>query len=292
MSRGMIKERNMQGLIVHEQLAADRRYSHPLLLIHGMFGGAWYWQDYLNFFSERGWDCYAVNLRGHFLSRPGTELGRVSLLDYVEDVRTVLGEIGPAVLIGHSMGGLIAQKVTEQTHGQIPALILIASAVPSDVVTLNAEVSFRSLKYLAAMWQQYPFLPLKADADYFFHGALSPELQQQAYARLVPESGRAAWELAFGFLTNALSVDPSRITCPTLIVAAGQDRTMPRQTALALARKYRAPIKEYPELGHVLILETGWEQPAGEIADWLAQTLGSSDRRSETGRAASLRAPE
>ena len=50
---------------------------YPLLLVHGMNGGAWYLRPWLYAAAQSGWDSWAVNLRGHHGSRPVTDLGRV-----------------------------------------------------------------------------------------------------------------------------------------------------------------------------------------------------------------------
>src|SRR6266511_2387395 len=50
-----------------------------VLLVHGMWGGSWYWGGLLPRFAEAGWDTWAVNLRGHHGSDPGVEVGGVSI---------------------------------------------------------------------------------------------------------------------------------------------------------------------------------------------------------------------
>src|SRR5574337_1467325 len=85
----------------------------PLLFVHGMWGGSWCWESHLRIAAEAGWDAWALNLRGHHGSRPVANLGRVGIHDYVQDVLDCLRALGEVVLVGHSMGGLIAQKVAE-----------------------------------------------------------------------------------------------------------------------------------------------------------------------------------
>src|SRR4051812_27267864 len=41
-----------------------------VLLIHGMFAGAWYWEGYQGFLARHGYESHAINLRGHHGSRP------------------------------------------------------------------------------------------------------------------------------------------------------------------------------------------------------------------------------
>jgi len=85
---------------------------NPLLLIHGAGGTSRYWENYLSYFSREGWEVYAINLRGHSPSDREAALAQVTLEDYVEDVEKVIRRrhLERCALIGHSLGGLIAQK--------------------------------------------------------------------------------------------------------------------------------------------------------------------------------------
>ena len=56
-----------------------------------MWGGSWYWRDYLRFFSSRGYVCFAIDLRGHHGSRPVPDIGKMSLRDYVDDICDAAG---------------------------------------------------------------------------------------------------------------------------------------------------------------------------------------------------------
>ena len=85
----------------------------PVLLIHGMFGGARYWEKYQGYLAQCGYESHAMNLRGHHGSRPVRDIGKVSLDDYVADALEVAAALKNPIVMGHSMGGLIAQKVAE-----------------------------------------------------------------------------------------------------------------------------------------------------------------------------------
>ena len=73
-----------------ERPAAPTR-KPPVLLIHGMFGGAWYWESYQALLARHGFESHAINLRGHLGSRPVPDIGKVSMDEYVvEGIRTTL----------------------------------------------------------------------------------------------------------------------------------------------------------------------------------------------------------
>ena len=103
------------GLEVIARTPAVPAAAPPLLFIHGAFTAAWCWAEhYLDFFAEEGYSSYAVSLSGHGGSRSKTSLDSISIADYVADVVRVATELpAPPVLIGHSMGGFVAQKYLE-----------------------------------------------------------------------------------------------------------------------------------------------------------------------------------
>jgi pimeloyl-ACP methyl ester carboxylesterase len=82
------------------------------LFIHGSFCGAWIWaKHFLPYFADAGWECVALSLRGHGYSEGREHLDQFGLADYVADVTEAASQLDrPPVVIGHSLGGLVAQR--------------------------------------------------------------------------------------------------------------------------------------------------------------------------------------
>ena len=177
---------------------AGRSRSRSVLFVHGMWGGSWYLRNYLYAAAQVGWDAWALNLRGHGESPAPGGLGRVGLADYVADVRRCLDHLGEAVLVGHSMGGLIAQKAAE--GGGVAAAVFLTSAPPRGINALEWPVLARMARYVPAMLAGRAFTVSRAHADFLFLNGLTPEQRDWAFPRFGAESGRAARELALGGL--------------------------------------------------------------------------------------------
>lgn len=235
----------------------------PILLIHGMFGGAWMWEHYQSMFARHGYTSHAVNLRGHHGSRPVPDIGTVSVNDYVDDALEVARALGNPIVIGHSMGGLIAQKVAEA--GACRALVLIASAPPRWIPAVSRVLGMRLLKYLPKLVGHKPLLPKRRDADVLMFNRTPAADRDAQWARLVAESGKAGFELSLG----VIGVSASRVTAPTLVVTGLDDLFVVPRIARSLARKYGATLKEYGSFAHHIITEPGWERPCGEVIEWL-----------------------
>lgn len=101
-----------------------------ILMIHGMWAQNWVWDNYIPFFEARGFECLAPNLRHHNSlpnEKPHPDLGKTIILDYVDDLEAIIKKLkAPPILIAHSMGGLLAQKL--MAKGIISKAVLLAPA--------------------------------------------------------------------------------------------------------------------------------------------------------------------
>lgn len=257
----------MHGLTV--RVAHARVGSRPpLLLVHGMFGGAWYWERYQQFFAARGYPSYALDLRGHHGSRPVPDIGHVGVRDYVDDALAVARTLGRPIVIGHSMGGLVAQRLAEEDA--VIAAVMLCSAPPRWIPPLSIPLASRIWRYVPQILLSKPLLPGRADADFLMFNRTPAIEREQFYPLLVPESGRAGLELSIG----AVAVNASRIRCPMLSVAGEDDHFVVPRVGRSLSKKYRCRLMTFPGHAHSIMTEPGWERPATEIAEWIEEALG------------------
>ena len=114
----------------------------PLLFIHGAFCGAWCWEElFLDWYAARGYAAHALSLRGHGKSPGREQLDSLSIQDYVDDVAAAVERLpAPPVLIGHSMGGFVAQKYLENHDS--PAAVLMCSVPPQGLMASAFSVMF------------------------------------------------------------------------------------------------------------------------------------------------------
>ena len=235
----------------------------PVLLIHGIFSGAWQWEKYQSLLARHGYESHAVNLRGRSGSRAAGDIGKVRLQDYVADALEVARALGNPIVIGHSMGGLIAQKVAEA--GACRALVLISAAPPRWIPALNAVLLSRLVKYLRELLLFQPLFPARPDANVLMFNRTPPADADRDYRMLIPDSGRAAFELAFG----VEAVHAPRITAPVLVLCGSDDQFVVPRVTRAVAKKYGVTARVYDHFAHHIINEPGWEGPAAEVVEWL-----------------------
>jgi len=249
-----------------------------VFMIHGMWGNAGYWQNYKNVLERAGYRCVASTLRFHDMdpkAAPDPRLGKMSLLDYAEDLEREVRALGvQPILLGHSMGGLLAQMLAARGLGK--AAVLLTPASPYGIIPIRVSVvrSFLSAMLRWGFWRR-PMRQTFGEASYSMLQLLPPAEQRSAYEKFVYESGRAFCEIGFWplDLRGAARVDAKKITCPMLVIGAAQDRITPASVVRRVAKKYRriATYKEFPNHAHWVVGEPQWEEVAAYVCQWLSQ---------------------
>lgn len=242
-----------------------------LVFLHGSFTNHKNFANYLHFFSTAGFECHAASHRGRSGVRP-YDLRGVRIEDYLEDARSVIEAVGSeCVVVGHSLGGLLAQKVAEA--GECQAAVLLSPA-PAAMLTAQPRSLPALLPYMPKIMLGLPFLPSLGAISQIALNRVPAAERQSIYEGFVPESGIAFRQM----ITGKVRVEESKVLCPVLCVAGREDRIISSRLNRNTASKYGAELKEYPGHGHWLTDEPGWETPAQDISRWLERNI--STRRS------------
>lgn len=249
-----------------------------IVMIHGMFVGSWCWDSYRNYFEQRGYRVITPTLRYHDLplsSPPNPMMMETGILDYVADVEKDIRALDQKpIIIGHSMGGLIAQILASK--GLARATVLIAPAVPRGISSISwtGIKSFWMNRQRFGHWRE-PLRPTFEGAVYSFLYLLPPDEQKTVFDKLTYESPRAAGEISFWYFDRhkATYVDESKVACPVLTVVGAQDRLTTPTIARKINNKYKAvsTYREFDRHSHFIIAEPGWEEVAQSIEAWIAE---------------------
>ncbi|GMH27194.1 hypothetical protein Nepgr_029037 [Nepenthes gracilis] len=256
----------------------------PLVFIHGSFHAAWCWAErWLPFFSQHGFDCYAISLLGQ--GESDSPAGKVagSLQTHASNIAHFIQKelLLPPVLVGHSFGGLIVQNYianirNEQILGcllpELAGAVLVCSVPPSGNSGLvwrylfsKPIAAFKVTRSLAAKAFQTS-LPLCRET--FF----SPQMEDHLvlrYQELMTESSRLPlFDLR---LLNASLPVPSipKSSIEVLVLGAGGDFIVDAEGLKETGRFYGVSPISLEGVAHDIMLDCLWERGANAILSWL-----------------------
>jgi pimeloyl-ACP methyl ester carboxylesterase len=201
-------------IAVTARLPATNGGRPPIVLIHGAANSAGVWTYWQQALARDGWASYAIDLRGHGASSP-LDLATTSMHAYAADVLGLVEQLRrPPVLVGWSMGGLVAMMAA--AAGGAVACVGLAPSMPAR--TVDPAIPLRSGVFTA---EEYGITGRDPD-DQPAMPDLDREEREVALASLGAESRRARDERQRGIVVASLPV-------PLLLVTGGADRQWPHE---------------------------------------------------------------
>jgi pimeloyl-ACP methyl ester carboxylesterase len=143
-------------------MLVDSEGRSPIILIHGAANSARVWRFWQEELAARRWSSYALDLRGHGESA-ATDLSETRMADYAADVVTFARELRrPAVLLGWSMGGLVAMMAAAPCSAV--ACIGLAPSTPAWLSDASVPIRSASLGGTLARASSRMIAPIKSHA--------------------------------------------------------------------------------------------------------------------------------
>ncbi|MEP0765813.1 MAG: alpha/beta fold hydrolase [Fimbriimonadia bacterium] len=240
----------MMGLMIAAGMALLPKPT--VVMIHGAGGGGWEYDLWKPVFEKAGWNVTAPDL---LPNEKG--LAETTLDDYVAQVIELCRKHERVVLVGASMGGMIALKAAEKI---LPAaVVLVNSSAPKGIP--GREKPARGVPDIIR-WAGGPIEDTRAampDSD--------EATIQKAWKLWRDESGKVIRELRDG-------VDVAKPTCPVLVVIGREDDTIPPEVSRRVAEAMGADVHEYAGMSHVgPLLSKRAAEVAAAVAAWLDARL-------------------
>ncbi|HSZ53679.1 MAG TPA: alpha/beta hydrolase [Caulobacteraceae bacterium] len=244
----------------------------PIVMAHGAFCGGWAFRRFRRPFEAAGHKVTAPDLPGHEDLPHRQPVAGLSMADYAQALaRVIAAQESPPVVIGHSLGGLVAQLAA--ARAPVSGLILLAPSAPWGVAASSPEeaASAMSLYVLGPLWPMTAVDPSKDLARRYLVDRLPREGRRWVYERLRPESGRALFETLNWWLDPFATtlVPPHSIRAPVLGIAGGADAIHPVATVQATVSRLGGSLIVAKGASHWLPGEPGWEDVADECLDWI-----------------------
>jgi pimeloyl-ACP methyl ester carboxylesterase len=251
--------------------------SKHVVLIHGTWGHGDMFGDARGEFEARGYTVHTPTLRYHDLplDEGAAKIGPLSVRDYADDVSALVESLdSPPLVVGHSLGGLIAQLVAAQSRH---AGLVAATPAPAAGVfaTYPGTIRVFSRHYLQRRpWDKPLYPPTWKTFRRYFTNTTDERLARDFYSELVCESGRVYCEMAYWFLdrNRATRVDFAAVTTPVLTIGARRDRLLNRRVARATAKRYATGrYVEIPASDHFVFHGGALPVTMARIDEWMAE---------------------
>src|SRR3989338_9758370 len=163
-----VEEEKIGGVAVDVYYPSNDKANFSVLMIHGMFAGGWCFEDWARFLCRKGIKVYVIKDL-----HSGYDISKIKFEDYVDKVGFLLKKLmwdeyvakPKPIIIGHSMGGLIIQKLAERYPHLVGGIILVVSAPPKGISAMSWSVAKAMFKHLPSLIFN---LPLKIDRESTF----------------------------------------------------------------------------------------------------------------------------
>ncbi len=250
----------------------------PVVLIHGMWSTPDVFNELKHFFENQGYEVLTPRLPFHLPLSQMNDAARVGLTgsgidDYVDTISTLIQSLDrKPIIIGHSLGGLLAQ-LTAARH-ECEKLILLSSAAPAGINSWSWSV-IRTLGhnlFKFPLWKSLTNLNL-SNIQYGLANEQSKEFQDELNTELTLESGRVSWQIAMWFLYKQpkTRVNACNINCPVLVIGGTKDKLTAIKVQKKIASKYQqmATLIEIENACHWTLSGPFFSEISQTMLNWL-----------------------
>jgi pimeloyl-ACP methyl ester carboxylesterase len=257
----------------------------PVLFIHGLWLHASSWDPWIERFREAGYDPQAPGWPGDGETVADSRRDPDAIADHgIDDVVAHVAGIvetlpSEPILVGHSFGGLIAQKLLGQ--GRARAAVAIDAAQIKGVLPVPLSALRSTLPVFRNPANRHRSVSLTPEQFRFaFANAVSEEESDRLHERwTIPAPGRPLFEAAsanFDPHSPAAVDTANEDRGPLLLIASGKDHTVPESVTRSTLKQYRhssavTDIKTLPDRGHSLVIDSGWPEVAELCLGWLKE---------------------
>jgi pimeloyl-ACP methyl ester carboxylesterase len=255
----------------------------PVVFIHGLWIHSSSWQNWMDLYQQEGYLPSAPGWPGDgetvaATRRNAAAVANRGIEEITEGYRRVIGRLETApVVIGHSFGGLIAQKLLAEGHAR--AAVAIDPGQIKGVKPVPLAQIRSGLPVLSKPGNKKKAVSLTGKQFRFAFGNALPQAESDELFEhwTIPGPGRPLFEASTANFSKSSPAAVDTHTSnrgPLLIIAGGKDHTVPEVVAKAAHKLYAdskavTDYQVFPDRGHSLVIDHGWREIADHGLTWL-----------------------
>ncbi|WP_158798280.1 alpha/beta hydrolase [Pedobacter sp. L105] len=250
--------------------------SNTIVFLHGLFVNAKCWDEWKLFFEEKGFTCYAPSNPYHdaepdqLRTYTDPKFRKLNFKDLVNNAADFIDNLPEKpILIGHSLGGLVVQKLLSMNKGI--AGICISTAPPLGIITFKWSFWRSNFPVINYFMGNSLFKPSKKWFHYAMTNTMTSLEADQVYEDYwIPESRN----IPRGTLGLFAFISFKKTRSPLLFLSGELDHIIPSSLVEKNFKAYKNNTalnvyKEFPNRDHFILGETGWQEVAEYAADWI-----------------------
>ena len=229
-------------------------------------------------FESEGYEVHTPRLPLHYPksqmdAEKRSELAKLTIQDYLQSLGEFMETLDhKPILVGHSMGGLLAQLIAAKYPCE--QLVLISSAAPAGINSWAWSVlrTFGHNVFKFPPWRTTTNLLLK-NIQYGIANTQNSDVHRELTQKSTFESGLASMQISMWFLFRKppTKVEYGNIKCPVLLISGAQDKIVPVRIQHQIAKNYsgRVTVKLFPDACHWTVGGSHFPQIKQSLFTWL-----------------------
>lgn len=249
-----------------------------IVFIHGMFQNPISWTKWIEFFEAKGYECLTPAWPYHegepavLRSNISPQLGDLVLDDIITPIETMILNLPEKpIVIGHSVGGLIAQLLL--ARDTVSMAVAISSVAPNAMITFDWSF-FKNAATIANPIKGNDPIPM--DLETFkgaFANTLSDEQAEIEFEKTATPDSRNVFRSC---MSSAADIDVEIAHAPLLLIAGSEDMICPASLIEKEQKAYTdenstTDIKEFTGRSHYICNEPGYEEVISYVDEWLTR---------------------
>jgi pimeloyl-ACP methyl ester carboxylesterase len=247
-----------------------------VIFIHGMYLNGQSWAPWVERFTSAGFSCSAPSWPYHegdpatLRSEVDPGLGDLTFGDVTAHLKSLIDALPERpILVGHSIGGLLVQRLVNDGYAQ--AGVSISSAPPQGVVSFSPHFLRANFPHVNPLAGDKPVIMTPERFHYAFCNTLTRSASDEAFERFVVPESRNVPRSTLG---RSAKIDFSDVQAPLLFLTGTKDHLTPMAMVRRNASRYnagpgRVDYQEFEGRSHYICGEQGWEEVADAAIGWL-----------------------